>query len=54
MTDRASAIARWVQEAPVVTGTAKRKKRTKKTGAAGEGANTRVDEAGEGLEKLEI
>ncbi|KAJ4858650.1 hypothetical protein T069G_06917 [Trichoderma breve] len=54
MTDRASAIARWVQEAPAVTGTAKRKKRTKKTGAAGEGANTRVDEAGEGLEKLEI
>ncbi|KAL7955166.1 hypothetical protein V8C34DRAFT_250881 [Trichoderma compactum] len=54
MTDRASAIARWVQEAPVVTGTAKRKKRTRKTGAAAEGADTRVDEAGEGLEKLEI
>ncbi|KAL7913236.1 hypothetical protein GGI35DRAFT_467944 [Trichoderma velutinum] len=55
MTERASAIARWVQEAPVVTGTAtKRKKRTKKTGTAAEGASMRVDEAGEGLEKLEI
>ncbi|PNP51579.1 hypothetical protein THARTR1_07835 [Trichoderma harzianum] len=54
MTDRAGAIARWVQEAPVVTGTAKRKKRPRKTGAAAEGTHTRVDEAGEGLEKLEI
>ncbi|UKZ55187.1 hypothetical protein TrVGV298_009004 [Trichoderma virens] len=54
MTERASAIARWVQEAPVVTGTAKRKKRTKRTGTGAEGAITKVDEAGEGLEKLEI
>ncbi|KAL7946511.1 hypothetical protein V8C42DRAFT_320867 [Trichoderma barbatum] len=54
MTERASAIARWVQEAPVVTGTAKRKKRTKKAGASAEGPNSKVDDAGEGLEKLEI
>ncbi|KAL7932716.1 hypothetical protein V8C35DRAFT_306533 [Trichoderma chlorosporum] len=53
-TERASAIARWVQEAPVVTGTTKRKKRTKKTGTGAESANTKVDEAGEGLDKLKI
>ncbi|KAF7542813.1 hypothetical protein G7Z17_g11262 [Cylindrodendrum hubeiense] len=32
LTERAAAIAHWVREAPVVTGTTKRKKRTKKPG----------------------
>ncbi|KAH6610598.1 hypothetical protein Trco_000618 [Trichoderma cornu-damae] len=55
MTDRANAISRWVQEAPVVTGIAKRKKRAKKTGAGADGsASTKADEAGEGMERLEI
>ncbi|RFU78113.1 hypothetical protein TARUN_4104 [Trichoderma arundinaceum] len=54
MTERASAIARWIQEAPVVTGTAKRKKRTKKPVGGTDGPNTKVDEAGEAMEKLEL
>ncbi|KAL7794501.1 hypothetical protein V8C37DRAFT_375794 [Trichoderma ceciliae] len=53
-TERANAIARWVQEAPAVTGMAKRKKRTKKTGGGADGPSTKVDEAGEGMERLEM
>lgn len=53
-TERANAIARWVQEAPVVTGITKRKKRTKKTDGSANGPNTKVDEAEKGIEKLEI
>ncbi|KAM0250353.1 hypothetical protein ACHAQJ_008660 [Trichoderma viride] len=53
-TERANAIARWVQEAPVVTGVAKRKKRTKKVGGGADGPSTKVAEAEKGIEKLEI
>lgn len=54
MTERANAIARWVQEAPVVTGMVKRKKRTKKPVGDANGVPAKVDAAGEALEKLEI
>ncbi|KPM43851.1 hypothetical protein AK830_g2657 [Neonectria ditissima] len=40
---RAIAIARWVREAPVVTGTAKRKKRTKKPGKAEAGLDNALE-----------
>ncbi|KAK6445514.1 hypothetical protein ACSS6W_001335 [Trichoderma asperelloides] len=53
-TERANAIARWVQEAPVVTGMTKRKKRTKKTEGSANGPNTKVDETEKGIEKLGI
>ncbi|KAK7422638.1 hypothetical protein QQZ08_009444 [Neonectria magnoliae] len=47
LTARAIAIARWVREAPVVTGTARRKKRTKKPAKADESL-------GDALEKLQL
>ncbi|KAL6882795.1 hypothetical protein HDV57DRAFT_509232 [Trichoderma longibrachiatum] len=54
MTERANAIARWVQEAPVVTGMVKRKKRTKRPVGDTQGAPATADAAGEALERLEI
>jgi hypothetical protein len=53
-TERANAIARWVQEAPVVTGMTKRKKRTKKVDGSTNGPSAVVDEAGKSIQKLEI
>lgn len=53
-TERANAIARWVQEAPVVTGMTKRKKRTKKADGSAIGLGAKVDEAEKGIQKLEI
>ncbi|KAL6902702.1 hypothetical protein GGI43DRAFT_382881 [Trichoderma evansii] len=53
-TERANAIARWVQEAPVVTGMTKRKKRTKKTDGSANGHSTKVNEAEKSIERLEI
>ncbi|KAK1244856.1 hypothetical protein MKX08_004485 [Trichoderma sp. CBMAI-0020] len=53
-TERANAIARWVQEAPVVTGMTKRKKRTKKTDGSTNSPSAKIDEAETGLQKLEI
>ncbi|KAK7424939.1 hypothetical protein QQX98_000215 [Neonectria punicea] len=47
LTARAIAIARWVREAPMVTGTARRKKRTKKPAKADESL-------GDALEKLQL
>jgi hypothetical protein len=53
-TERANAIARWVQEAPVVTGMSKRKKRPKKADGSTNGLSAKVDEAEKGIQKLEI
>ncbi|KAM0464006.1 hypothetical protein ACHAO4_000731 [Trichoderma viride] len=53
-TERANAIARWVQEAPVVTGMTKRKKRTKKADGSTSGPSAKIDEAEKGIQKLEI
>lgn len=53
-TERANAIARWVREAPIVTGMTKRKKRTKKTDGSTNGPSAKIDEAEKGMQKLEI
>ncbi|RTE76051.1 hypothetical protein BHE90_009477 [Fusarium euwallaceae] len=47
LTDRASAVSRWLREAPVVTGTTRRKKRTKKSSKA-EGLGESVEKLGLG------
>lgn len=46
LTERAGAIARWIRDAPMVTGTAKRKKRSKKPGTG------KADELESGFEKM--
>lgn len=48
LTERAAAVALWIRDAPLVTGTTKRKKRTKKSGLA----NSKADD--DIAEKLEI
>lgn len=47
LTERAATIAQWVREAPVVTGTTRRKKRTKKPGKA-EGLDNAMGKLGLG------
>ncbi|KAL7924274.1 hypothetical protein ACQKWADRAFT_287860 [Trichoderma austrokoningii] len=53
-TERANAIARWVQEAPVITGVTKRKKRTKKTDGSTNGPGAKVEEAEKSMQRLEV
>lgn len=48
LTERAAAIARWVREAPLVTGIAKHKKRAKKV------ASSKVNSVNEGITKLNL
>lgn len=48
LTERASCIALWIKEVPVVTGTAKRKKRTRK------GSSSKPDEVAVGVGNLDL
>ncbi|CAH0026612.1 unnamed protein product [Clonostachys rhizophaga] len=51
LTERAAAIALWVRDAPVVTGTTKRKKRTKKPPV---GNAAQVDGAASAMQNLDV